>query len=446
MRRSRSSFACLFIVVAGILWLSHSTIKEVYNTTRSNWEEKNREDELLHTMGDGFKSTSNPILPPAEVPPAEIPLNVNFPPQSFPPPAPPIPIPIPDTSPPESNSAFDNIRYPFQDDLSLPLATLDLKTLATKWPHNYDPATPIGSRYAYATFMNTHNPSIRDPYFMAVQSLIYRVLWRPSSKTHSYPFIAFVASHVTQEQRLLLAGAGAIVRELGPLDWNPSTKDLADGEAKPIFSRWRDTFSKLHMWAQTDFDRMLFLDADAFPLENLDEMFNLVPPKTCNALKQEPSDYFPDGAASCNGEEFIFSGVPQTPGIPLVINVGAMVFTPSQLMYKRFLQNYQKYNMYNTNMADQAFLAWQFNEDGAFPVTPLERKWGGFFPREDDKGKLKVVHEKLWAEEGWLLQEWMDGWSEMLGWFDGGGFEAERNRDEFFKPKLGLHFGNEEMV
>ncbi|KAF7858016.1 hypothetical protein EAF04_009372 [Stromatinia cepivora] len=440
MRRSRSSFACFFIIVVGILWLSHSTIKEAYDTARPNWEGKNGDDGLLHTMGDGFKSTSNPIIPPAEAPIAESPLNLNFPPQTPP------PIPGPDPSIPESSSAFDNIRYPFQDDLPLPLGTLDLKTLATKWPHNYDPAAPIGSRFAYATFMNTHNPSIRDPYFMAVQSLIYRVLWRPSSKTHSYPFIAFVASHVTQDQRQLLAGAGAIVRELGPLDWNPNTKDLADGEDKPIFSRWRDTFSKLHMWAQTDFDRILFLDADAFPLENIDEMFDLVPPKACNALKQETSDYFPDGSASCNGEEFIFSGVPQVPGIPVEINVGAMVFTPSQSIYKRFLQNYQKYNMYNTNMADQAFLAWQFKQDGAFPVTPLERKWGGFFPREEDRGKLKVVHEKLWASEGWLLEEWMEGWREMLGWYDGGVFDGERNRDEFFKPKLGKHLGNGGMV
>ncbi|KAA8564192.1 hypothetical protein EYC84_011139 [Monilinia fructicola] len=281
---------------------------------------------------------------------------------------------------------------------------------------------------------------------MAVQSLIYRVLWRPSSKTQSYPFIAFVASHVTQEQRQLLAGAGAIVRELDPIDWNPSPKDLVSGQDVPILGRWRDTFSKLHMWSQTDFDRILFLDADAFPLENIDAMFDLAVPKSCNALQQDADDFFPDGSPSCHGEAFIFAGVPQNSDAALEINVGAMVFTPSQLLYRRFLQNYRKYAMYNTKMADQAFFAWQFKTDGAFPATPLERRWGGFFPREDDRGKLKVVHEKLWASKGWLLEEWMDGWTEMLEWYDGGGIEKERNGDEFFKPRLGKQVGDGEIL
>lgn len=288
---------------------------------------------------------------------------------------------------------------------------------------------------------------------MAVQSLIYRVLWRPVSKTDKYPFIAFVAEHVTPEQRQLLAGAGAIVRELKGLDWNPPSSNIGDengngignGEKK-IFGRWKDTFSKLHMWAQTDFDRILFLDADAFPLANCDEMFELVSPRPCNALAQEPSDFLANGEASCKGEEFIFSGVEQNPGLSTEINVGAMVFTPSQLMYERFLQNYQKYEAYNTKMADQAFFAWQFKSDGAFPVMALERKWGGFFPQDEDRGRLMVVHEKIWAEEGWLGEEWEEGWSEMLGWFDGGVFEGERNKDEFFKPRLGMVAGSGEMV
>lgn len=456
MRRSRTSFACLFIVVAGFLWLSHSTIKEVYNQAKSNWEISRGHNELSHVTDDVFKSESSPVTSPAEaskqipipVSPPEPNLNLNLNPIPQSPPQPPPQHPTLDLPKSESVTAFDNTKYPFQEDLTLPLPARDLKLLAQKWPHYYNPALPIGTRYAYATFMNTHNPSIHDPYFMAVQSLIYRVLWRPISKTHSFPFIAFVASHVTQEQRQLLAGAGAIVRELQPLDWNPTAKKSADGKDKPIVGRWKDTFSKLHMWSQTDFDRILFLDADAFPLVNIDEMFTLVPPKPCDASKQEPDDYFPDGSASCNGQEFIFSGVPQDQKAHVLpdINVGAMVFTPSQTMSKRLLQNYRKYQMYNTKMADQAFLAWQFKPDGAFPVSAIDREWGGFFPQNEDKEKLKVVHEKLWASRGWLAEEWMEGWKEMLAWYDGGGFEWERDRDEFFKPKSGKKSRGEEMI
>ncbi|KAF7890155.1 hypothetical protein EAF00_008471 [Botryotinia globosa] len=77
---------------------------------------------------------------------------------------------------------------------------------------------------------------------------------------------------------------------------------------------------------------------------------------------------------------------------------------------------------------------------------PLERRWGGLFPHEEDKGRLKVVHEELWAAQGWLLEEWMEGWKEMLEWYDGSGFEGERNKDEFFKPNLGKRLINGEML
>ncbi|RAL58968.1 hypothetical protein DID88_009259 [Monilinia fructigena] len=86
------------------------------------------------------------------------------------------------------------------------------------------------------------------------------------------------------------------------------------------------------MWSQTDFDRILFLDADAFPLENIDAMFDVAAPKPCNALRQEADDFFPDGSPSCHGEEFLFAGVPQNSDGPLEVNVGAMVFTPKSLL------------------------------------------------------------------------------------------------------------------
>ena len=68
------------------------------------------------------------------------------------------------------------------------------------------------------------------------------------------PFIVFVADYVTPEQRALLSGAGALVRELAPLPWSPNVPDVQP--------RWKDLFAKLHMWRETEFARIFFLDAD----------------------------------------------------------------------------------------------------------------------------------------------------------------------------------------
>lgn len=308
-------------------------------------------------------------------------------------------------------------EFPFQKDLYLELPSEILQRFSNHKPHNYDTNTP--QTYAYATFMATRNPSIKDPYFLGIQSLIYRVLWSQRTRSQQYPFIAFVAEYVTPEQRALLRGAGAIVRELSPLEWTPNVPGVS--------KRWKDLFAKLNMWNEVEFQRILFSDADAFPLANIDEMFELAPMQTCDETKMQIDDFLADRTPVC--ESYIFAGVPQDPLVSLNsnINVGSMVFTPSSRMHKRLLQNYVKTDHYDCRMAEQAFLDWQFSPNGAFPAAPLDRVWGGFFPKEEEEGKLKVVHEKIWvAEEGWLKKEWERTWEEMLAFYSSASFAEAR--------------------
>jgi hypothetical protein len=146
----------------------------------------------------------------------------------------------------------------FQEDLKLDLPISTLKAYSSHKPHNYGPNTPNAPKInAYSTFMATRNPSIKDPYYMVIHSLIYRVLWSARSRTERHPFIVFVGNFVTVEQRELLSGAGAIVRELAPLEW--------ECDAPGWQARWKDLFAKLNMWKETEFSRILFLDAECFP-------------------------------------------------------------------------------------------------------------------------------------------------------------------------------------
>ncbi|KAF2799199.1 glycosyltransferase family 8 protein [Melanomma pulvis-pyrius CBS 109.77] len=334
----------------------------------------------------------------------------------------------PQTTPNESDSLISpqqpepilEPEFPFQRDLDLDLPIKILQEALNNKPHNYDPKGPKTN--AYATFMATRNPSLKDPYFLAIHSLIHRVLWSPRSRTEKYPFVVYVADFVTSEQRQLLSGAGAIVRELAPLEWNPNVEGVQ--------ARWKDLFAKLNMWSETEFSRILFLDADAFPVANLDAMFDMAPLQDCVEGRLQADDYLGDGARVC--EPYVFAGVPQSPfnDTDVNINVGSMVFSPSEAMHARLLQNYVKTDQYNCLMAEQAFLNWQFNINGAFPATRLEREYGGFFPQENEEGKLKVVHEKLWSEEmGWLKSEWETQWQEMLAFYTRDEFLEQRKKD-----------------
>ncbi|USP77733.1 glycosyltransferase family 8 protein [Curvularia clavata] len=310
-------------------------------------------------------------------------------------------------------------EFAFQKELDLILPIPTLQRFTGHKPHNYVPGGT--EKYAYATFLATRNPSIKDPYFLAIHSLIYRLLWSPQSRTQKHPFIVYVAEYVTAEQRALLSGAGALVRELSPLPWHPNVPGVQN--------RWKDLFAKLNMWKETEFRRILFLDADAFPLANMDEMFDIPKVSSCIPEKLHLDDFLADGPVC---EPYVFAGIPQDPfNIEHPnINVGSMVFTPSLRMHQRLLQNYVKTDKYDCLMAEQAFLNWQFGPETAFPATRLERQWGGFFPSEDEVNKLKVVHEKIWvAEGGWLKEEWQRGWRDMIAFYEGPEFAQEREKD-----------------
>jgi hypothetical protein len=311
-------------------------------------------------------------------------------------------------------------EFEFQKDLELDLPATVMKSFSKNHPHNYDPSSL--EQRAYATFMASRNPSIKDPYFLAIHSLIYRVLWSPRSRTATHPFVVFVSTFATQEQRELLAGAGAVVRDLSPLNWTPNVPGTQP--------RWKDLFAKLNMWNETEFSRILFLDADAFPLVNVDDMFELAPENACVEGRMQLDDFLADGTPLC--EPYVFAGVPHDPFSQsnININVGSMVFSPSHTMHQRLVQNYVKTDKYDCMMAEQAFLNWQFGVESAFPARSLAREYGAFFPRENEKGLLKVVHEKLWVGQwAWLKEEWESGWSEMLGFYRGSEFTEERAKD-----------------
>ncbi|KAJ4354404.1 uncharacterized protein N0V89_006140 [Didymosphaeria variabile] len=281
--------------------------------------------------------------------------------------------------PAEPVQAGFQAEFSFQQDLELDLPVEALKQFINNKPHNYDPNGPKTN--VYATFMATRNPSIKDPYYMAIHSLVYRLLWSPKSRSEKYAFVVYVADFVTPEQRQLLAGAGAIVRELEMLEWNP--------QVEGIQNRWKDLFAKLNMWKETEFSKIFSLDADAFPVANIDGIFDVATEQNCIESKLTPEDYLLDGTSFC--EPFVFAGIPQDPFNPVSksINGGALVFSPSTRMHQRFLQNYLKFEKYDVKLVEQAFLNWQFEPNGAFPAQLLEREWNAAFPTEDDEGECE---------------------------------------------------------
>lgn len=183
------------------------------------------------------------------------------------------------------------------------------------------------------------------------------------------------------------------------------------------------------MWNETEFNRILFLDADAFPIAPIDDMFELKKVRNCIESKMQLDDFLAGGEPVC--EPYVFAGVPADPYsiFDANINVGSMVFTPNAKQHQRLLQNYLKFDKYDVKMAEQAFLNWQFGINSAYPPGMLEREYGAFFPNENGEKGMKIVHEKIWAaQRGVWKAEWEDTWKEMIQFYESEEFIAARIR------------------
>ncbi|PSR90335.1 nucleotide-diphospho-sugar transferase [Coniella lustricola] len=318
-------------------------------------------------------------------------------------------------------SNFNEDKYPFQEDLvEYRQPRIDVAQLKKYAPHHDQGA----GQEAYATYLSTRNNSIYDPYFLSAQQLIHRLLWAPKSRSTSYPIVIFVAPFIPQEQRDILLAQGAIVRELELVPWDPPPSE--DGSVFP-FGRWKDLFSKLNIWGQTDFSRILFLDLDAFPVQNIDGIFdaNISPRQRCRADLLPPEDQ----AHTAEICDYVFAGQGPTEEI----NVGAIVLEPNVYMHQRLLRESQDTSKFDNKMAEQAFLNYAFGPDGPFPASFFGREYNGNFPQEDEEGLLRIVHEKLWSlgdgSPSWTKNIYREGWDELLTLYESPQFEELREQD-----------------
>ena len=138
------------------------------------------------------------------------------------------------------------------------------------------------------------------------------------------------------------------------------------------------------------------MDSDAFPIQNIDSVYDEVPTQRCDESKLFPED-LADKDELCI---YNFAGVANFGG---GVNGGFLVVAPNVAMHQRLLRNYVKVDQYDNSVAEQSFFKWQFAEDGPFPALILPRKYNAYFPSPEDEGLVSIVHEKLWALNGGLL-------------------------------------------
>ncbi|KAI9491557.1 nucleotide-diphospho-sugar transferase [Zychaea mexicana] len=139
-----------------------------------------------------------------------------------------------------------------------------------------------------------------------------------------YPLVVLCTSAVSEGAQELLSKAGCILKRIEPIHPPGKTTYFAE--------RFVETWTKLAVWNQDEYERVVLLDADMLPLQNMDELMTVPLPDgdyvaashacTCNPqkIKAYPADWIPSNCAytssSASKNDYF--------------NSGLIVLTPSQ--------------------------------------------------------------------------------------------------------------------
>lgn len=211
-----------------------------------------------------------------------------------------------------------------------------------------------------------------------------------------YPLLVLYTSVVIPSVVETLKEIGCLVKEIEPIHPN--------GKVEYKSARFVETWTKLAVWKQTEFERLILLDADMLPLQNMDELMSIHLEKdwvaACHAcicnpqhIKHYPATWVPENCAY-TGTTTI--DVPSENDVKLnYFNSGLIVLNPDQEKFDamiNYLNSIADLNIYP--FPDQDFLNEIFKDQWkpiSYIYNALKTLQWAHEPMWDIK-KVKNVH------------------------------------------------------
>lgn len=277
------------------------------------------------------------------------------------------------------------------------------------------------SKEAYATLLTPSDPhpwtlGQPDYYFEACKIKAHRLLRNTTTRDpYGRPFVVLVTSAVPTKQIEVLESHGAIVKVVRTLAPPPGTVDL--DRTNP---RYRDQFTKLHLWNMTEYDRIAFFDADTLPIRAIHTIFDTPPQKSGDeewlfAAVYDSGDSRADNQRNPPGLDD--KGRPQDRNL----NAGVFLIWPTQNQSDYIFNIYQNPPQRDwSRFMEQDMLRWAYRDGGPYPWIRLSHLFNTQWPKEWDLDTSYVLHDKLWGEvnrvDPELRKVWYQAWGEMVGW------------------------------
>ncbi|MBK0033288.1 glycosyltransferase family 8 protein [Erwinia sp. S43] len=186
-----------------------------------------------------------------------------------------------------------------------------------------------------------------------------------------YPLMVMVTGNIGAGVRATLEQDGCLVREVDPVSPDPTL------ENRYANARFAEVWTKLAAWTFTEFERLVFLDADMLVTQNMDEVFalplsadHIAACHACrcnpNRIASYPSDWTPENCfySWCKGEEH----VEQPDKVDNYLNGGFLLLTPDKAVFDAMMAQLAALDDLSTYLfAEQDFLN-QFYRDRWQPL------------------------------------------------------------------------------
>ncbi|MBK0004446.1 glycosyltransferase family 8 protein [Erwinia sp. S38] len=186
-----------------------------------------------------------------------------------------------------------------------------------------------------------------------------------------YLLMVMVTGNIGAGVRATLEQDGCLVREVDPVSPDPTL------ENRYANARFAEVWTKLAAWTFTEFERLVFLDADMLVTQNMDEVFalplsadHIAACHACrcnpNRIASYPSDWTPENCfySWCKGEEH----VEQPDKVDNYLNGGFLLLTPDKAVFDAMMAQLAALDDLSTYLfAEQDFLN-QFYRDRWQPL------------------------------------------------------------------------------
>jgi alpha-N-acetylglucosamine transferase len=273
------------------------------------------------------------------------------------------------------------------------------------------PRPHLGKRYAFATLLAENSKQgvaqddvEADDYFLATRVLNFQIRYSAKTRYHDshVPFLVLATPGVASSKLHTLANEGATIIRVKDISTGWMVGDLENGR--------KSVLSKLYLWTLTDYDRILFIDADTMLYTSLDGVFE------DDASQQYATDFSPSKIEKISANipnaslpspppNYILGGIKegvsgdrQKPVNPDYLDAGFIMIAPSQQMYDYYLALLRTPGFIELTFPEQNLLNYAHHRDGPMPWKELDEHLNtNCASARDIESGLRTVRGHWWA-------------------------------------------------